>query len=167
MAGYFDTIADKLKDVKPPIQRRYCAEGVHILGILGTRMNRSTRLGKPDTFIADFYSLQSSNPAQEVGAKVQWAPSMAWDGTLRDIMSFVAAVAKVRFEEVSIAHLNAITQDGTNPLYGRIVKVIAHGKDRSDKGKSVFTIHDWYQCPGDIEPAMLEKFKELTKPTAA
>lgn len=154
-------------------------EGVHILGVLKTRMQSSTRVGKPDTFIADFITLQSSNPAQEIGAKTQWAPSMAWDGTVRDIMSFIAAVAKCRFEQVSVAHMNAIVdivrdekgepvkgEDGfdklVNPMFGRLVKCVVSTKDRSDKGKSEFTVHDWYSCPLDVEPALLKKFAELT-----
>lgn len=180
--GYFDRLQGELGKIKPPVQRRYNDNGVFILGILKTRMQVSTRLGKPDTFICDTVTLQSSNPAQEIGAKTQWAPSMAWDGTVRDIMSFIAAVAKCRFEQVTVAHMNAICEvvrdekgepvigeDGfeklVNPMYGRLVKVRVFPKqndERKASGKEPFSAHDWYPCPLDIEPALLKKFAELT-----
>lgn len=168
--GYFDSVADKLKDVKPPIQRRYCEPGVYILGIKSTRMQKSGRIGKPDTFIAEFITLQSNNPSQEVGALVQWAPSMAWDSTMRDIMAFIAAVAKKRFEDVQVAHMNAfapLVEAGApvqpGPAFGKLVKAVVRSKER--EGKSDFTTHDWYPCPLDVEPALLKKFEELTKKT--
>jgi hypothetical protein len=181
--GYFDSVADQLGKIRPPLQKRYNDNGVFILGIVKTRMQKSTRLGKPDTFIADLVTLQSSSPSQEVGAKTQWAPSMAWDGTLRDIMSFIAAAAKARFEDITTTHLNLVVEtkkdpagkelvgaDGfpiqENPLFGRIVKCRVYPKlsdERKAKGKEAFSAHDWMVCPADIEPAMIAKFNELIK----
>jgi len=191
--GYFDSLADKMKDMKPPIQRRYNEVGVHILGILETKMVKSTRFGKSDTFVAEFVTLQSTSPAQEAGAKTAWAPSMSWDGTPRDIRGFIAAVGKRRFEEITTAHMSAIVDfkrdqsgnlvDGQgvipldlngnptrtplllNPLRGKLVKVRVTTKDRSDKGKGEWTQHDWYPVPADVEPVLLKKFEEMLKPT--
>lgn len=179
--GYFDALQGKLKDIPKPIQRRYDQPGVYIFGVLETRMQSSQRFGKGDSFIAKLVTLDSNNPAQEVGAETAFVRPMSWgESSVRDIMAFIAGVAKARFEQVTIAHMNAIVDtkrdaDGkeildaagqpilANPFFGKVVK--CHVRLKQREGKEDFTEYDWYACPSDKEAAALKKFAELVKKT--
>lgn len=177
--GYFDSF--DTKNVRPPISRRYNEDGVHVLAILENKLHSKEtglRLGKPEAFVLRTITLQSSAPAQEVGAVTSWSPLMSWDGTPKDLMSLIAAAGRCRFEEVTKAHLNAITEykkgpDGlllrdaaghaisVNALAGQIVKVRVTSKAR--EGKSDFSQHEWSPVPPNIYDEMKAKAAEWIK----
>lgn len=164
--GYFDEHQKQFNDAQAPLSKRFNLEGNYVVAILTTKMKKPRKIGGSDNFICEMVTLQSTNPAQEVGAKTSQVIKMEWDGSLGDIKSLIAAVAKRRFEEVTIPIANAVVdverdangnakkdafgQDvPKNPLKGEIARLRCYTKQTQSEG--TFTVHEWSACSAEEE----------------
>lgn len=162
MPGYFDGYEKQFAEARPPISKRYNLEGSHTVVIAMTKMVKPRNPGGADKFVCEMYTLKSTNPNQEAGAKTSQVINMAWDGSLRDIMSLIAGASGTRFEEVKPAHANIVVDvqrdaEGNaivdafgkpiqrNPLKGQIALVRCWYKYKEEDTDRLnpFTIHEW------------------------